>query len=225
LLEIPAGQRVAVVGPNGSGKSTFAKLAARLYDVNSGSVRLGGTDVRELELGSLRRMLCFVPQTPALFDDTLARNLRLGNKAASDAELSRVIELVGLEVLVDALPQGWNSGIGPGGARLSGGERQRLVLARTLLRKPAILILDEATSALDTTAEQRILRNIHRQLPDVTLIFLSHRLWSLTWVDRILVFEAGRIVEDGTHEILYKQRGLYRQLSRAYDAARSISAC
>jgi ABC-type multidrug transport system fused ATPase/permease subunit len=221
LLEIPVGQRVAVVGPNGAGKSSFAKLAARLYDVSSGSVRVGEFDVRDLELSSLRATLSYLPQTPALFDDTVARNLRLGNRAASDAELFNVIELVGLEALFDR-QEAWKSTIGPGGSRLSGGERQRLVLARTLLHRPSILILDEATSALDPTAEHAILRKVHRLLPDTTLIFLSHRLHSLTWVDRILVFEAGRIVQDGAHDLLDKQSGLYRRLFRASAASRPI---
>jgi ATP-binding cassette, subfamily B, bacterial MsbA len=180
FLEIPAGQHLAVVGPNGSGKSTFAKLAARLYDVTSGSVRVGRTDVRDLELGILRETLCYLPQTAALFDETLAENLRLGKRAVSEAELFEVITLVGLDGLLDGLPEGWNARIGPGGSRLSGGERQRLVLARTLLRRPRILILDEATSALDPAAECAILPKIHRLLPDGTLSLLSHRLVSLT---------------------------------------------
>jgi ABC-type multidrug transport system fused ATPase/permease subunit len=222
FLKIPAGQRVAVVGPNGAGKSTFAKLAARLYDVTSGSVRVGGIDVRDLELGSLRATVCHLPQTPALFDDTLVGNLRLGDRGASETELFDVIEFVGLGDLVDRLPEGWNARIGPGGSRLSGGERQRLTLARTLLQRPRILVLDEATSALDPTTEHAILLKIRRLLPEATLIFLSHRLLSLTWVDRILVFESGRIVQDGPHDVLQKQNGSYGHLFRACESSPSL---
>jgi ABC-type multidrug transport system fused ATPase/permease subunit len=224
LLEIPAAQRIGVVGPNGAGKSTFAKLATRLYDVRSGRVTLGGIDVRDLELGTLRALLCYLPQSPALFDDSIARNLQLGNRAASKSELFEIMELVGLGGLLDRLPEGLNARIGPGASRLSGGERQRLVLARTLLQRPRLLILDEATSALDSAAEYAILPKIHRRLPEATLIFLSHRLWTLTWVDRILVFDAGLIVQDGTPDSLNRQDGLYRHLFRRGESSASASA-
>jgi ABC-type multidrug transport system fused ATPase/permease subunit len=223
FLEISAGERLAVVGPNGAGKSTFARLAARLYDPTSGSVRLGGVDLRDLRLDSLRAEICYLPQNPALFDDTFAGNLRLGKPDASEAELSEVIGLVELNALLESLPGRWNERIGPGGSRLSGGERQRLALARTLLQRPRILILDEATSSLDPTGEQLILPRIDRLFPDATLMFLSHRLLSLTWVDRILVFEAGRIVQDGAHCLLQTQRGPYVELLRASDYSRSLS--
>jgi ABC-type multidrug transport system fused ATPase/permease subunit len=149
-------------------------------------------------------------------------NLRLGNRGASETELFDVIEFVGLGDLVDRLPEGWNARIGPGGSRLSGGERQRLTLARTLLQRPRILVLDEATSALDPTTEHAILLKIRRLLPEATLIFLSHRLLSLTWVDRILVFESGRIVQDGPHDVLQKQNGSYGHLFRACESSPSL---
>jgi ABC-type multidrug transport system fused ATPase/permease subunit len=214
---------VAVVGRNGAGKSTFAKLAARLYDPTAGSVTVGGVNVRDLQVESLRATVCYSPQGATLFDDTFAGNLRLGNPAASEAELSVVTELVGLTERLENLPGRWNERIGPGGSRLSGGERQRLALARALLQRPPILILDEATSSLDPTAEQAILAKIDHLFPDSTLIFLSHRLWSLTWVDRVLVFDAGRIVQDGTHGLLQGQNGPYTELLRASENPPSVS--
>jgi ABC-type bacteriocin/lantibiotic exporter with double-glycine peptidase domain len=213
-LLIESGERVAIVGENGAGKSTFAKLTARLYDPDSGSVTIGESDARNIPLKQFRSLVCYVPATPVLFDDTLAENLRLGNPRAGIRQLEEVTELVDLCSFVEALPHGWSEPLGPSGGLLSGGQRQRLALARALLRRPRILILDEATSALDPQAELLILRRIPAFLPGTTILFISHRLANVTWMDRILVFQQGRVAEDGSHHVLQAAGGLYAELQR-----------
>lgn len=195
-LRIDAGEKIAIVGDNGAGKSTLARLVTRLYDVNSGSILIGGTDIRDIELKSLRRHICYIPRDPILFDGTLASNLRFVRPGASDRELHKAIQLVDLVNVVLALPQGLHQRIGPDGCQLSGGQRQRLAIARALLQKPHILILDEATSCLDPTSETLILRNVRDHLPASTLIVVSHRASTLSAFSRILVLSGGRIVDD-----------------------------
>lgn len=222
-LSIGSGEHVAIVGENGAGKSTFAKLAARLYDPDSGSITIGESEVRNIPLKQFRSLVCYVPATPILFDDTLAENLRLGNPRAKIRQLEEGTELVDLCPFVGALPRGWSEPLGPAGCLLSGGQRQRLALARALLRRPRILILDEATSALDPTAESLILRRIPDFLPGATILFVSHRLANVTSMNRILVFHHGRIVEDGSHHVLQAARGIYTELQRTSRNAGSLS--
>ena len=195
-LRIDAGEKIAIVGDNGAGKSTLARLVTRLYDVNSGSILIGGTDIRDIELKSLRRHICYIPRDPILYDGTLASNLRFVRPGASDRELREVIQLADLVDLVVALPEGVHQRIGPDGCQLSGGQRQRLAIARALLQKPHILILDEGTSCLDAASETLILRNVRDYLSTSTLIVVSHRASTLSVFNRILVFSDGRIVED-----------------------------
>jgi len=152
-LRIAAGETIAIAGENGAGKSTLARLITRLYDVQSGSIQVGGTDIRNVELKTLRRCICYLPRDPVLFDGSLASNLRFVRPGASDRELREVIHLAHLVELVEALPEGLHQHIGPDGCQLSGGQRQRLAIARALLQKPRILILDEGTSCLDPTSE------------------------------------------------------------------------
>jgi ABC-type bacteriocin/lantibiotic exporter with double-glycine peptidase domain len=222
-LAINSAEHVAIVGKNGAGKSTFAKLVARLYDPEHGSIRIGECEVRHLQLKQFRSLVCYVPATPVLFDDTLAENLRLGNPRADVQQLEEVTELVGLGPFVRSLPRGWAEPLGPAGALLSGGQRQRLALARALLRRPRVLILDEATSALDPQAELLVLRGIPRFLQGVTLLFVSHRLANITAMDRILVFHHGRIVEDGSHPLLKQAGSIYAELLRTSQNADSLS--
>lgn len=196
-LRILAGEHVAMAGENGAGKSTLAKLIARLYDPVRGSIRLGGEDIRNIQLESLRRHVCYLPRDPVLFDGTLIFNLRFVQPAASEHELAEVLQSVGLSALVATLPDGLRQRIGPGGCQLSGGERQRLAIARALLQQPRVLILDEATSCLDPVAEELVIHNIRRNLSASTLIVVSHRLTTFSAFTRVLILSNGRIVSDG----------------------------
>ena len=206
---------MAIVGENGAGKSTLAKLIARLYDVDSGSISVAGQDVREIEIESLREQVCYVPPHPVLFDTTLAGNLRLGKGTASDAELKEVMDYVGLATGSSALREGLNRRIGPGGHRFSGGQRQRVGIGRALLQRPRILILDEATSSLDAGSEQQLLSSLRRILPGTTIVVISHRLSALHCVDRVIVLEAGRVVEDDVPAALLANSGAYSRLFTA----------
>ena len=196
-LRILPGETIAVVGENGAGKSTLAKLITRIYDVDSGSICIGGEDIRNIELETLRRYVCYLPRDPILFNGTLASNLSFVKPAVSDGELQDVIRSVALSAFVATLPEGLHQRIGPGACQLSGGQRQRLAIARALLQQPRILILDEATSCLDPSSEGLLLRTIRQTLGSSTLIVVSHRLSTLTSFERVLVLCAGRIVEDG----------------------------
>lgn len=195
-LRIAAGERVGIAGENGAGKSTLARLMTRLYDVKSGSIRVGGTDIKNVQLDSLRRYVCYLPRDPVLFDGTLASNLRFVRPGASEYELYEAIQLADLVEVVRALPDGLYHRIGPDGCQLSGGQRQRLAIARALLQRPHVLILDEATSCLDPASEALILRKVWDRLSASTLIVVSHRASTLSWFGRILVLSGGRIVED-----------------------------
>jgi ABC-type multidrug transport system fused ATPase/permease subunit len=195
-LHIATGEKIVMVGENGSGKSTLARLLPRLYDVNSGSIQVGGTDIRNIQLQSLRRSICYLPRDPVMFDGTIVSSLRFVSPGASASELRAVIELADLAGLVATLPEGVHQRIGPDGCQLSGGFRQRLGIARVLLQKPRILILDEATSCLDPAAEALVLGNIRDHLSASTLIVVSHRASTLSAFERTLVIAAGSIVED-----------------------------
>jgi ABC-type bacteriocin/lantibiotic exporter with double-glycine peptidase domain len=219
-LTIESGAHVAIVGENGAGKSTFAKLAARLYDPDHGSLTIGESQVKNIPLEQFRSLVCYVPAIPVLFDETLAENLRLGNPLIGVRQLEGIIDFLELRAFVASLPHGLSEPLGPAACQLSGGQRQRLALARALLRRPRILILDEATSALDPPAELSILRRIPEFLPGVTIIFVSHRLGNVAWMDRVLVFHHGRIVEDGHHRELKTSGTFYAKLQRASEATR-----
>jgi ABC-type multidrug transport system fused ATPase/permease subunit len=214
-LNIRAGERVAIVGENGAGKSTLAKLLARLYDVNSGSIFIAGHDVQKIEIESLREHVCYAPPHPVLFDTTLAGNLRLGRITASDMELEQAMRSAGLAGWVNALDGGLSHRVGPGGSRLSGGQRQRLGIGRAILQQPRILILDEATSSLDTASEQQLLFDLRNFLPGSTIIVISHRLSALRCVERVIVIEAGRVVEDASPASLLRNGGAYSRLFNA----------
>ena len=195
-LRIAAGERVVIVGENGVGKSTLARLITRLYDVKSGAIKIGGVDVREMRLKDLRRGVCYLPRDPALFEGSLASNLRFVSPGASDRELREAIQLVDLADMVAAFPDGLHQRLGPDACQLSGGQRQRLAIARVLLQKPRILILDEATSCLDPSSEALILRNVSECLSTSTLIVVFHRASTLSGFGRVLVLAAGRIQAD-----------------------------
>ena len=195
-LRIASGEKLAITGENGAGKSTLAKLIARIYDVDCGSVHIGGEDVRNIRLDGLRRHVCYVAREPALFDGTVAFNLRFVKPTVSDQELEAVIENAGLCGLAQRLPQGLDQTIGPGACQLSGGERQRLAIARALLQQPYVLILDEATSCVDPHSEEIILRNVCRYLSTSTVVVVSHRHSTLSIFGRRIVMSGGEIASD-----------------------------
>ncbi len=201
-LRIAAGERVAIVGENGAGKSTLARLVTRLYDVKSGTIQVGGVDIREVALKDLRRSVCYLPRDPVLFEGTLASNLRFVRPGASDRELREAIALADLAGMVSAFPDGFHQRLGPDACQLSGGQRQRVAIARALLQKPRIVILDEATSCLDPTTEALILRNMSEYLSTSTLIVVSHRASTLLGFGRVLVLSAGRVVTDSRPEAM-----------------------
>lgn len=214
-LRILAGEHIAIAGENGAGKSTLVKLMARLYDPACGSIRLGGEDVRNIHLKSLRQRVCYLPRDPALFDGSIASNLRFVRPAASEQELGEAIQMVDLSSLVASLPDGLRQRVGPDGCQLSGGERQRLALARTFLQKPRVLILDEATSCLDPSAEETILQRLRSNLSLSTFIVISHRLSTFSTFGRVLLLSHGRVASDGDCRSLL--------LMRASSAPRMIS--
>jgi ABC-type bacteriocin/lantibiotic exporter with double-glycine peptidase domain len=218
-LKLEAGEKVALVGISGSGKSTVTKLIARLYDVNEGAVYIDGIDVRDVRLESLRTKVCYLMQDAVLFDRTLKENLLLGKPSATNKELMEALETADLGELIGRLPQGWDTPIGPKGNFLSGGERQRLALARLVLQNPSVLLLDESTSALDAPSERRVFTNLVERFTDKTIVFVSHRVSALKWVDRIVLLNGGTVEEQGTHDRLIGNGGLYALLHNSLAAA------
>ncbi|NHC45528.1 ABC transporter ATP-binding protein [Motilibacter aurantiacus] len=218
------GQMVALVGSSGAGKSTIASLLPRLYDVDSGAVRLSGVDVRDLSFASLRQTLGMVTQDGHLFHDTVRANLALARPEAHDAELWDVLRRARLADLVSALPDGLDTVVGERGYRFSGGERQRLTIARLLLARPRVVILDEATAHLDSTSEAAVQAALGEALAGRTAIVIAHRLSTVRAADLILVVEAGRVVERGTHEQLLAAGGRYEELYRTQFATPGAGA-
>ncbi|GAA3539721.1 ABC transporter ATP-binding protein [Kribbella ginsengisoli] len=208
------GQMVALVGSSGAGKSTIAQLIPRLYDVDSGSVKLGGVDVRDLTAESLRDTLGMVTQDGHLFHDTLRENLLLANPEASEDDLWEALRRARLYDLIHALPDQLETVVGERGYRFSGGERQRLTIARLLLAQPRVVILDEATAALDSTSEAAVQAALAEALDGRTAVVIAHRLSTIRAADQILVIEAGQIVEQGTHTELLAAGGRYEELHR-----------
>ncbi len=207
-LRISAGEHIAIAGENGAGKSTLVRLIARLYDPVSGAVRLGGEDIRNIHLKSLRQSVCYLPRDPVLFDGSIASNLLFVRPSACEQELEEAMQMVELTALIRSLPSGLRQRIGPDGCQLSGGERQRLALARAILQQPRVLILDEATSCLDPCAEASILQELRRSLSMSTFIVISHRFSTFSTFDRVLLLSRGRIVSDGDSRSFLAMRGV-----------------
>ncbi len=196
---VPAGKTVAVVGPSGAGKSTLARLIFRFYDVQSGAIRIAGQDIRDLTQDSLRRAIGIVPQDTVLFNDTVAYNIAYGRPGASQEEIVQAAQAARIHAMIAASPEGYATRVGERGLKLSGGEKQRVAIARTLLKNPPILIFDEATSALDSANERAIQQELQKAAQGKTTLVIAHRLSTVVDAHEILVMEAGRIVERGTH--------------------------
>ncbi|WP_348251979.1 ABC transporter ATP-binding protein [Leptolyngbya sp. FACHB-1515] len=213
-LQIPAGQTIAIVGSTGSGKSTLVKLLLRLYEVQSGEITLDNIDIRDLQLGDLRRAIGLVSQDVFLFHGTVRENIAYGNPTATDREIIRAAQIAEAHDFILQLPQGYDTIVGERGQKLSGGQRQRIAIARAVLKDPPILILDEATSAVDNETEAAIQRSLEKITANRTTIAIAHRLSTIRNADRIYVMEHGRIVEHGRHEQLLDAQGIYANLWR-----------
>jgi ATP-binding cassette subfamily B protein len=209
---VEPGQKVGLVGHSGSGKSTFVNLILRLFDVTEGKILIDGQDIKTVTQNSLRECIGMIPQDPSLFHRTLMENIRYGKMAATDTEVVIAAKKAHADEFISILPTGYHSLVGERGVKLSGGQRQRVAIARAFLKNAPILILDEATSQLDSLNEQYIQESLWQLMQDKTTIVIAHRLSTLLNMDRILVFDQGKIIEDGTHEELLAQNGAYKTL-------------
>jgi ATP-binding cassette subfamily B protein len=213
-VKIKSGEKVGLVGYSGSGKSTFVHLILRLFDVNEGRILIDGQDIKDVSQESLRKSIRFIPQDPCLFHRSLLENIRYGSHATEDEVIEAAKKAFAHEFIF-TLPKGYASLVGEQGVKLSGGQRQRIAIARAFLKNAPILILDEATSQLDSVTEDSIQDSLQALMQEKTTIIIAHRLSTLLQVDRILVFDKGQIVQDGTHNQLLKQPGQYQILWNA----------
>lgn len=212
-LIIPAGQKIAIVGSSGAGKSTFVNLLMRLFNLTSGKILIDGVDISSISQKNLREQIAFVPQDPILFHRTLMENIRYGKRDASDEEVKTASSLAHCDDFINKLPLGYDTYVGERGIKLSGGERQRVAIARAILRDSPILVLDEATSALDSESEMLIQYALRNLIKDKTTIVIAHRLSTVRAMDRIIVIEDGKIIEDDKHdELINKDEGVYKRL-------------
>ena len=211
-FEIKPGQTLAVVGPSGAGKSTIARLLYRFYDITGGRIAIDGQDVRDVTQSSLRSAIGIVPQDTVLFNDTIGYNIGYGREGANQAEIEEAARGASIHGFIESLPDQYAAKVGERGLKLSGGEKQRVAIARTLLKNPPVLILDEATSALDSRTESEIQATLERISERRTTIIIAHRLSTVVNADQILVLEAGRVAEKGTHLQLLRKNGLYADM-------------
>jgi len=209
---IPAGQKVGLVGLSGSGKSTFAHLILRNYDPQQGQILIDDVDIATVTQETLHRQVNLIPQDPTLFHRTLRENIAYGKPKARQDEITRAARLARTEDFIQTRPEGYEAMVGERGVKLSGGQRQRIAIARVLLRQSPILILDEATSSLDSITEKAIQDSLEQLMLGKTVIVIAHRLSTIANLDRILVFDQGQIVEEGTHDDLLSRQGAYYRL-------------
>ena len=212
-LDVPPGETVAVVGPSGAGKTTLFQLAQRFYDPQAGRILIDGVPLTDADPAAVRARMAMVPQDTVIFAASARDNLRYGDWDAPDAAIEAAARAANAHDFLTALPDGYDTYLGEGGARLSGGQRQRLAIARAILRDAPILLLDEATSALDAESERLVQDALERLMVDRTTIVIAHRLATVRAADRIVVMDAGSIVEQGTHDALSGRGGLYARLA------------
>ena len=211
-LTICSGETIGIIGATGASKSSLVQLIPRLYDVTGGSLKLGGVDVRQYDIESLREAVAMVLQKNELFSGTIAENLRWGNESATDEDLRHVCKLARAAEFIEAMPDGYETHIEQGGANVSGGQKQRLCIARALLKKPKVLILDDSTSAVDTKTDAMIRKAFAEDIPETTKIIIAQRISSVQHADRVIVLEDGRIDAVGTHEELLRSCRIYREV-------------
>ncbi|HSP41083.1 MAG TPA: ATP-binding cassette domain-containing protein, partial [Gillisia sp.] len=211
-LTVPKGTTVALVGQSGSGKSTIANLVTRFYDVNEGAIKIDGIDIRRITKHSLRNLMGLVTQDSILFNDTVRNNISLGKIDATEEEVIEALEIANAWEFVKNLPLGLDTNIGDSGNKLSGGQKQRLSIARAVLKNPPIMVLDEATSALDTESEKLVQKALENMMKNRTSIVIAHRLSTIQNAGLIVVMHQGEIVEQGKHDYLLEQDGIYRKL-------------
>ena len=211
-LHIRAGETIGIIGGTGSAKTSLVNLVSRLYDVSEGEVRVGGKNVKEYDLDTLRSQVSVVLQNNVLFTGTIFDNLRWGNKDATDEECMEAARLACADEFIQRFPDGYDTHIEQGGSNVSGGQKQRLCIARALLKKPKILILDDSTSAVDTATDAKIRQAFKEEIPNTTKLIIAQRISSVQDADRIIVMEEGEVNGFGTHEELLENNAIYREV-------------
>lgn len=222
-LTVKAGETVALVGPSGAGKTTIIQLIQRFYDPSEGTITLDGVDLRDMNRADFRQHMALVPQDPVIFADTARENIRFGRPTATDSEIEEAAKAAAAHDFLSALPEGYDSYVGERGVMLSGGQKQRIAIARAILRDAPILLLDEATSALDAESESAVQAAVDDLARTRTTLIVAHRLATVKKADRIVVFDGGQIVAEGTHDSLVAQDGLYARLARLQFTAGAVA--
>lgn len=211
-FELKPGERIAIIGRTGSGKTTIADLLMRMYDVTTGNILLDGTEIKDYALRSLRKQIGFVPQDVFLFSETITENISFGMQTSDKATATRYAHYASIGSEIESFPEGYETMVGERGVTLSGGQKQRISIARALIKQPNVLVLDDSLSAVDTATEKQIQQNLDEVLANKTAIIITHRIFSLIHFDNILVLDNGKIAEQGTHDALLKQGGIYAEI-------------